>query len=179
MILERLDGKDTAKLIEKPSFHDIHYVREMLFSVFCALDVSQKQLGFHHSDLRLANIMDIGPEAPGIGAGMSKARGQQPLTFPASTVPNGEGPGMPSQLAVQALSCCAASFCYSCHIVLVAFLTAVSTISQQLYWDALPLQDLPLQPIWQCCTCYLVPLPDATIVDDLEQVVVLNLMRCC
>ena len=99
MILERLDGKDTAKLIEKPSFHDIHYVREMLFSVFCALDVSQKQLGFHHSDLGLANIMDIGPEAPGLGAGLSKARGQQPLTFPASTVPSGEGPGVcPHQL---------------------------------------------------------------------------------
>ena len=94
MILERLDGKDTAKLIEKPSFHDIHYVREMLFSVFCALDVSQKQLGFHHSDLRLANIMDIGPESPNAGAGPSKARGQQPLTYPANTVSTGEGPGM-------------------------------------------------------------------------------------
>ena len=95
MILERLDGKDTAKLIEKPSFHDIHYVREMLFSVFCALDVSQKQLGFHHSDLRLANIMDIGPEPPNVGAGPSKARGQQPLTFPPSTAaPRGEGPGL-------------------------------------------------------------------------------------
>lgn len=94
MILERLDGKDTAKLVEKPSFHDIHYVREMLFSVFCALDVSQKQLGFHHSDLRLANIMDIGPEPPHAGAGPSKARGQQPLTFPANTVSAGEGPGM-------------------------------------------------------------------------------------
>ncbi|KAL3142839.1 hypothetical protein ABBQ38_003132 [Trebouxia sp. C0009 RCD-2024] len=100
MILERLDGKDTAKLIEKPSFHDIHYVREMLFSVFCALDVSQKQLGFHHSDLRLANIMDIGPEPPNVGAGPSKARGQQPLTFPLSTAaPKGEGPG-PAATAV-------------------------------------------------------------------------------
>lgn len=97
MILERLDGKDTAKLIEKSSFHDIHYVREMLFSVFCALDVSQKQLGFHHSDLRLANIMDIGPEPPAAGAGPSKARGQQPLTFPANTVSTGEGPGMAIQ----------------------------------------------------------------------------------
>jgi len=94
MILERLDGKDTAKEIERPSFHDIHYIREMLFSVFCALDVSQKQLGFHHSDLRLANIMDIGPEPPNSGAGPSKARGQQPLTFPATTVPSGEGPGI-------------------------------------------------------------------------------------
>lgn len=94
MILERLDGKDTAKLIERASFHDIHYIREMLFSVFCALDVSQKQLGFHHSDLRLANIMDIGPECPQSSAGPSKARGQQPLTFPSSTVPGGEGPGV-------------------------------------------------------------------------------------
>lgn len=93
MILERLDGKDTAKQLERPSFHDIHYIREMLFSVFCALDVSQKQLGFHHSDLRLANIMDIGPERPNSGAGPSKARGQQPLTFPATTVPSAEGPG--------------------------------------------------------------------------------------
>ena len=93
MILERLDGKDTAKMIEKPSFHDIHYIREMLFSVFCALDVSQKQFGFHHSDMRLANIMDIGPEPPGIGSGASKARGQQPLTFPSKNVTHGEGPG--------------------------------------------------------------------------------------
>jgi len=44
--------------------------------------------------LRLANIMDIGPEPPNSGAGPSKARGQQPLTFPATTVPSGEGPGI-------------------------------------------------------------------------------------
>lgn len=91
MILERLDGKDTAKLLEKDTFHDIHYIREMLFSVFCALDVSQKQLGFHHSDLRLPNIMDIGPEPPGDGP---KQRGQQPLSFPGKSVmSNAEGPG--------------------------------------------------------------------------------------
>ena len=93
MVLERLDGKDTAKHIERNSFHDIHYIREMLFSVFCALDISQKQLGFHHSDLRLANIMDIGPEPPSIGAGPSKARGQQPLTFPGAKAVKGE-PGV-------------------------------------------------------------------------------------
>ena len=90
MVLERLDGKDTAKLMNKDTFHDIHYIREMLFSVFCALDVSQKQLGFHHSDLRLPNIMDIGPEPEGEG----QAKGQQPLTFPGKSVMrNQEGPG--------------------------------------------------------------------------------------
>lgn len=91
MVLERLDGKDTAKLMNKDTFHDIHYIREMLFSVFCALDVSQKQLGFHHSDLRLPNIMDIGPEPEG---GEGQAKGQQPLTFPGKSVMrNQEGPG--------------------------------------------------------------------------------------
>ena len=92
MVLERLDGKDTAKLMGKDTFHDIHYIREMLFSVFCALDVSQKQLGFHHSDLRLPNIMDIGPEPADSGL---KPRGQQPLSFPGKSVmANQEGPGL-------------------------------------------------------------------------------------
>ena len=60
MILERLDGKDCSKVCVKKTFHDIHYVREMLFCTFCALDIAQKQLGFHHSDMRLCNVMDIG-----------------------------------------------------------------------------------------------------------------------
>lgn len=116
MVLERLDGKDTAKLIEKPSFHDIHYVREMLFSVFCALDVSQKQLGFHHSDLRLANIMDIGPEPPSVGAGPSKARGQQPLTFLGNTVSRGEGPGMATLQLQKLFFALASVVLWCCHI---------------------------------------------------------------
>jgi hypothetical protein len=62
MVLEYLNGKDCAKVITRPGFHDIHYIREMLFSIFCALDVAQKTLGFHHADLRLVNVMDIGPE---------------------------------------------------------------------------------------------------------------------
>lgn len=109
MVLERLDGKDTAKLLGNDTFHDIHYIREMLFSVFCALDVSQKQLGFHHSDLRLPNIMDIGPEPAEPG----QAKGQQPLTFPGKSVmSNQEGPGqsilfsMPGVYSSCSIHCC-------------------------------------------------------------------------
>lgn len=115
MVLERLNGKDTAKLLEKDTFHDIHYIREMLFSVFCALDVSQKQLGFHHSDLRLPNIMDIGPDPADPGT----AKGQQPLSFPnKSVMKNQEGPGQP--------------ICFHLHSTLQ--LLCVTVLDGQLYW---------------------------------------------
>jgi hypothetical protein len=49
MILEKLDGKQPSKRLNESSFNDIHYVEELLFCVFNALDIGQKSLGFHHS----------------------------------------------------------------------------------------------------------------------------------
>ncbi|KAK9907364.1 hypothetical protein WJX75_002254 [Coccomyxa subellipsoidea] len=59
MILEKLDGKQPSKRLNESSFNDIHYVEELLFCVFNALDIGQKSLGFHHSDLRVSNVMEI------------------------------------------------------------------------------------------------------------------------
>ncbi len=60
-ILERIHGKNSDKRIGKPTFHDITYVRQLLFSTFKALHTAQRQLAFHHADLRLANIMEVDP----------------------------------------------------------------------------------------------------------------------
>ena len=49
MILEKIDGKQPSKRLNESSFNDIHYVEELLFCVFNALDIGQKSLGFHHS----------------------------------------------------------------------------------------------------------------------------------
>jgi len=56
MILERIVGRDVSKPISSKRFHDIHYLRQMLFCVFSALHQAQKKLAFHHADLRLPNI---------------------------------------------------------------------------------------------------------------------------
>lgn len=60
-ILERIHGHNSDKRIGKPTFHDITYVRQLLFSTFKALHAAQRQLAFHHADLRLANIMEVSP----------------------------------------------------------------------------------------------------------------------
>ena len=60
-ILERIHGRNTDKRIGQPSFHDITYVRQLLFSTFKSLHMAQRQLAFHHADLRLANIMEVDP----------------------------------------------------------------------------------------------------------------------
>lgn len=61
MILEKLNGWEVYKRVDTPTFHNIHYVREMLFQVFQALDRSQQKLGFDHADLGMRNIMEHYP----------------------------------------------------------------------------------------------------------------------
>ncbi len=68
MILERIVGRDVSKPISSKQFHDIHYLRQMLFCVFSALHQAQKKLAFHHADLRLPNIMEVVPDAHTIAA---------------------------------------------------------------------------------------------------------------
>lgn len=74
-ILERIHGQNSDKRIGKATFHDITYVRQLLFSTFKALHAAQRQLAFHHADLRLANIMELDP---------SKTPPASPITAPAS-----------------------------------------------------------------------------------------------
>ena len=62
MILERIVGRDITKPIAKTDFHDVHYLRQMLFCTFKSLHQAQRKLAFHHADLRLANIMELLPE---------------------------------------------------------------------------------------------------------------------
>lgn len=61
MIMERINGWPIAKRVMDPAFHNIHYVREMLFQVFSALDRAQRSLGFNHADLGLGNVMEHYP----------------------------------------------------------------------------------------------------------------------
>lgn len=68
MILERIVGRDVSKPISSKQFHDVHYLRQMLFCVFSALHQAQKKLAFHHADLRLPNIMEVVPDAHTIAA---------------------------------------------------------------------------------------------------------------
>ena len=68
MILERIVGRDVSKPISSKQFHDIHYLRQMLFCVFSALHQAQKKLAFHHADLRLPNIMEVVPDAHTVAA---------------------------------------------------------------------------------------------------------------
>ena len=62
MILERIVGRDITKPINAKEFHDVHYLRQMLFCVFKSLHKAQRKLAFHHADLRLANIMELMPD---------------------------------------------------------------------------------------------------------------------
>ena len=45
MLLERLDGRSPAKVVGAKNFHDIGYLRDLLFNVFTALDVGQRRMG--------------------------------------------------------------------------------------------------------------------------------------
>lgn len=58
-VLERIHGANSDKHVGNPAFHDITYIRQLLFSVFKSLHAAQRQLAFHHADLRLANIMEV------------------------------------------------------------------------------------------------------------------------
>lgn len=61
MIMERVNGWPISKRVADPSFHNIHFIREMLFQVFSALDRAQRALGFNHADLGLGNVMEHYP----------------------------------------------------------------------------------------------------------------------
>ena len=63
MLLERIVGRDVAKVISSPHFNNVHYLRQMLYCVFQALHKAQRKLAFHHADLRLPNIMELFPSA--------------------------------------------------------------------------------------------------------------------
>lgn len=62
MMMEKIQGWSVASRISDPSFHNIHYIREMLYQVFSALDRAQRVLGFNHADLGLNNVMEHYPE---------------------------------------------------------------------------------------------------------------------
>ncbi|KAL4448591.1 hypothetical protein ABPG75_005810 [Micractinium tetrahymenae] len=79
MIMEKLNGWELYKRIDTPEFHNIHYVREMLFQVLSALDRAQRKLGFHHADLGMRNVMEHYPilwSEVGRDAGAEAAAGQ-------------------------------------------------------------------------------------------------------
>ena len=61
LIMERINGWPISKRVNDPAFHNIHYIREMLFQVFSALDRAQRTLGFNHADLGLGNVMEHYP----------------------------------------------------------------------------------------------------------------------
>lgn len=62
MMMEKINGWSVNKRLADPTFHNIHYVREMLFQVFSALDRAQRRLGFNHADLGLRNVMEHYPK---------------------------------------------------------------------------------------------------------------------
>ncbi|KDD73951.1 hypothetical protein H632_c1704p1, partial [Helicosporidium sp. ATCC 50920] len=62
MIMEKMQGWDVHSRITDPTFHNIHYIREMLFQSFTSLDRAQRALGFHHADLGMRNIMEHYPQ---------------------------------------------------------------------------------------------------------------------
>ncbi len=69
MILENIHGKQPSKRLKDSSFNDIHYVEELLFCVFNALDIGQKSLGFHHAGrcLKLAlQALEVLFDRPGL-----------------------------------------------------------------------------------------------------------------
>jgi len=55
-------GYPVRKRLEDPTFHNIRYVREMLFQLLSALDRGQRTVGFTHADMGLGNVMEHYPE---------------------------------------------------------------------------------------------------------------------
>ena len=87
-VLERIHGRNSDKRIGQPTFHDITYVRQLLFSTFKSLHMAQRQLAFHHADLRLANIMEVDPSF----TPPSSAAGSRRSTSSSSTTPTNSDP---------------------------------------------------------------------------------------
>lgn len=61
-ILERINGKSVSAIMAGPDWHDVRYLRTMLFTVLTALDLAQRRFGFHHCDFRLENVMEHTPD---------------------------------------------------------------------------------------------------------------------
>ncbi|PSC76125.1 kinase-like superfamily [Micractinium conductrix] len=61
MVMGELRGWEIYKRIETPHFHNISYIKTMLYQVFSALDRAQRALGFHHADLGMRNILEHYP----------------------------------------------------------------------------------------------------------------------
>lgn len=61
LMMEKIQGYSVASRVTDPTFHNIHYIREMLFQVFSALDTAQRRTGFCHADLGLNNVMEHYP----------------------------------------------------------------------------------------------------------------------
>ena len=81
MILERIVGRDVTRPIGAKEFHDVHYLRQMLYCVFKNLHQSQRKLAFHHADLRLANIMELLPEKKGSSNASTPKASATPKSF--------------------------------------------------------------------------------------------------
>ena len=106
MILERIVGRDVTNPIGEKGFHDVHYLRQMLFCVFKSLHQAQRKLAFHHADLRLANIMELMPQKDNMSEGFTAAatssgRIQDTSSHDASFVSNGPlGPAQPGEISL-------------------------------------------------------------------------------
>jgi hypothetical protein len=61
LMMEKIQGYSVAARVTDPTFHNIHYIREMLYQVFSALDTAQRLTGFCHADLGLNNVMEHYP----------------------------------------------------------------------------------------------------------------------
>lgn len=46
MILERMNGRSLSKVVAEPDFCDVHYLRDMLMTVFTAVDAAQRAFGY-------------------------------------------------------------------------------------------------------------------------------------
>ena len=57
LMMEKINGFSVAARVTDPCFANIHYIREMLYQVFSALDTAQRRTGFCHADLGLNNVM--------------------------------------------------------------------------------------------------------------------------
>ncbi|KAL3148346.1 hypothetical protein ABBQ38_013803 [Trebouxia sp. C0009 RCD-2024] len=86
-VLERIHGRNSDRRIGQPCFHDITYVRQLLFSTFKSLHMAQRQLAFHHADLRLANIMEVDPSTTPLPSAAGSRRTSSNST-PVPTAPH-------------------------------------------------------------------------------------------
>ena len=98
-------GRDVTNPIGAKGFHDVHYLRQMLFCVFKSLHHAQRKLAFHHADLRLANIMELMPPKDDLSqvsaaAATGSARIQDTSSHDASFASQGQLdlPAQPAQM---------------------------------------------------------------------------------